>query len=267
MSSKILASRLPVEPKKNITNFRRVRVALLFFLLVISAGCLAQAGPMIPDLSEPDDPVGSTDTLTVERRGFDKASVESFKNDPDFQYKQPPTIAESLWDRFLSWLNELIRSFFNGAFTTDWGRMISYVLGIAVLVIVIMAILKVDAFKVFYRAQGASPIRHEVLDENIHEIDFDKEIQHAMDQQDYRRGIRLLFLFALKILSDQHLITWEQGKTNHDYVNEVQEEAMRNWLRQLSYYFDYAWYGNFVVSREMFERVNSVFSSRKGAGK
>jgi hypothetical protein len=241
-----------------------VKLILLFFLLGASLGCLGQIETLpVPATEVTDDPSGTSDTLSVEERRFDQSRVDSFKNDPEFQYEQPPTIAESLWDRFLMWLNELLRSFFDGAVTTDWGRVISYILGLAVLVIVIMAILKVDAFKVFYSAQGANPIKHEVLDENIHEIDFDREIQLALDQKDYRRGIRLLFLFALKILSDQHLINWEQGKTNHDYVSEVQEEAMRNWLRQLSYYFDYAWYGNFVVSREMFDRVNNVFASRK----
>lgn len=249
-----------------------MKVTLLFLLLTFSVSALAQdqAGPiesMIPNFLDSADAVGAADTLTVEKRDFDQSQVESFKNDPAFDYEQPPTIAESLWDRFLLWLGELLRSFFNGALTTDWGRVITYILGIAVLVIVIMAVLKVDAFKVFYRAQGASPVRHDVLDENIHEMDFEKEIQLAIDQKDYRRGIRLLFLFALKILSDQHQISWEQGKTNHDYVNEVREESLKKWLRQLSYYFDYAWYGNFVVSREMFERVNTVFASRKSGGK
>ena len=249
-----------------------MKVTFLIILLCVSLSCLGQdetisVESMIPGFGDSSGPVGQADTVAVEQRSFDQNQVESFKDDSDFQYKEPPTIAESLWDRFLLWLSELLNSFFDGAVTTDWGRIISYILGLAVLIIVIMAILKVDAFKVFYSAQGASPIRHEVIDENIHEIDFDKEIQLATEQKDYRRGIRLLFLFALKILSDQHLIAWEQGKTNHDYVNEVQEEAMRSWLRQLSYYFDYAWYGNFVVSREMFDRVNSVFASRKGGGR
>lgn len=249
-----------------------MKATFLLFLLCVTLACLGQdetipVESMIPGFGDSSDPVGMTDTVVIEERSFDQARVESLKNDPDFQYKEPPTIAESLWDRFLLWLGELLNSFFDSAVTTDWGRIISYILGLAVLVIVIMAILKVDAFKVFYRAQGASPVRHDVIDENIHEIDFEKEIQLAVDQKDYRKGIRLLFLFALKILSDQHLIAWEQGKTNHDYVNEVREEAMRNWLRQLSYYFDYAWYGNFMVSREMFDRVNNVFASRKGGGR
>lgn len=246
-----------------------MKIVFSVILVLVSVCCIAQAQSAVPPLVidvQPEER-GITDTVAVEERYFDEARVESFKSDPEYRYDQPPTFAESLWDRFLMWLSNLLGSIFNSAVTTDWGRIIMYILGVAVLVVIIMAILKVDAFKVFYHGQGASPIKHAVLDENIHEIDFENEIQRALELKDYRRGIRLLFLYALKTLSDQHLISWEKGKTNHDYVGEVQEENMRAWLRQLSHYFEYAWYGNFVVSKELFDRVNNIFVSRKGGAK
>jgi hypothetical protein len=127
-----------------------------------------------------------------------------------------------------------------------------------------MLILKIDAFKVFTATANVASVRGNIFEENIHEIDFDSEIQKTLDQKDYRRGVRLVFLYALKLLSDKQHITWEQGKTNHDYVAELKEETLQRGLHELSYYFDYAWYGNFVVSRELFDKVNFVFVNWKG---
>jgi hypothetical protein len=57
---------------------------------------------------------------------------------------------------------------------------------------------------------------------------------------------------------------WEQGKTNHEYVNELRVPELKEPFSQLSYYFDYAWYGNFDVNRDLFERVNNIFNHLKG---
>jgi hypothetical protein len=101
---------------------------------------------------------------------------------------------------------------------------------------------------------------HNVLDEYIHEMDFDKLIQEAIAQQDYREGIRLLFLKSLKMLADKNSIHWEQGKTNHDYVSELQATEIKTGFNQLNFYFEYAWYGNFLINRDMFQRVQQVFT-------
>jgi hypothetical protein len=122
-----------------------------------------------------------------------------------------------------------------------------------------MLILRVNAFQIFYSGQGATTMRHGVLDENIHEMDFDQLIREATAQNDYRKAIRLLFLHALKILSDKHLVHWEQGKTNHDYLKELNVDEVKTGFNQLNFYFEHAWYGNFAVSENTFVKVQDIF--------
>lgn len=203
---------------------------------------------------------GSADSGAVEARLFPEESVRQLREDESLDYQEPPSVAESLWDRLLRFIGELIGDMINSATETSWGQLFSYFLGIVILIIIILLILRVDAFKVLYTANNAPTSKYNVFDENIHEMDFDREIEAAVNLKDYRRGVRLLFLHALKLLSDRHYISWEQGKTNHDYVAEVREETLRKWLHQLSFYFDYAWYGNFVISKQMFEKVNNIFT-------
>jgi hypothetical protein len=202
------------------------------------------------------------DSLRIKERAFGKEQLRRLKSDPDLNYEQPPTVAESLWDRFLSWLAYIFNNLFNGAVNTDWGRLIVYAIGLALLVALVMLVLKINAFKVLYSGQGAAQ-QYQVLDENIHEMDFDRLIQDAIDAQDYRRGVRLLFLYALKLLSDRQLIHWQSGKTNHDYVGELNRNDLRSGLNELSFYFDYAWYGNFRINRDTFSKAQSTFADWK----
>lgn len=203
------------------------------------------------------------DSTAVTARAFSPEQLEKLRSDPELQYEQVPTIAESLWDRFWRWIEQLITSFFENATGVNIGRILLYVIGIALVVVLIMMLLKVNAFKVFYSGQGAARTGYNVIEENIHEMDFETLIQQAVDQKNYRRGVRLVFLFALKLLSDKHLIDWQQGKTNHDYVAEVSEAELKKGLNELSIYFDYAWYGNFTVSPEMFNKIQGIFTAWK----
>jgi hypothetical protein len=204
-----------------------------------------------------------SDSLAIESRQFGTDKLNTLKDDPALQYKIPPTVAESLWDRFIYWLGYILREIFNSALNTNWGNVIAYAIGIALVVLIIMMILKVNAFRILYSSGGAR-LKHQVLDENIHEMDFDKLIQEAEQMQDYRRGVRLLFLYALKILSDKHLIHWESGKTNHEYVSELQSRDLKTGLNELSFYFDYAWYGNFRITSETFNKAHDIFTNWKG---
>lgn len=212
--------------------------------------------------SEEDSPdsKGAPDSLKIDVRGFNPEKLSDLKSDSSLQYKEPPTIAESLWDRLMLWLRQLFASLFQNAITTDWGRVFAYVVGILVIIIIMMMILKVNAFKIFYSGQGANLMAHSILDENIHEMDFDKLIQEAVAQGDYRKAIRLLFLNSLKMLADKNFIHWEQGKTNHDYLTELKTPDLKAGFNELNFYFEYAWYGNFTINHEMFLKVQHVFS-------
>ena len=243
---------------------------LLCFVLIFQVCCLGQVSDaqVVPadstydysdETTELEDSRAAPDTSRIEVRNFTDARLKGLKADNSLQYKEAPTIAESLWDRFLALLEQFFDSLFRNAMTTDWGRVFSIALGMVLLVVLIMMILKVNAFKVFYRGEGASTMPYNVLDENIHEMDFDQLIQEAIAQHDYRKAVRLLFLKSLKMLADKHYIHWEQGKTNHDYLLELSATDLKKGFHELNYYFEYAWYGNFSVTHETFLKIQHVF--------
>jgi hypothetical protein len=203
------------------------------------------------------------DTLALQPREFNEDKLQELRADEDFNYAEAPTVGESLWDRFWRWVGQFIYEMFGKMATTNWGNVLLYALALVVLILIVMAVLKVDAFRILAKGDG-SAVTKGVFHENIHEMDFDALIKESVGNRDYRNAVRLVFLQSLKLLSDKQHINWQAGKTNHDYVDEVQTPHVKNGLGQLSYYFDYAWYGGFSISETQFSRVKTIFDSWRG---
>ncbi|MBN8577024.1 MAG: DUF4129 domain-containing protein [Cytophagales bacterium] len=203
------------------------------------------------------------DTTQVHVRTFSQSTIDSLKADDELSYQQPPTVAESLWQRIKRWLGWLLRSLFERTTTTDIGRFIIYVLVLGALIVIVLTLLRVNAFRMFYSADTTSKPGYQVFHENIHDMDFETLIREATGKKEFRLATRLVFLQALKILADKNLIDFAPGKTNHDYVDEVTPAEIKTGLNQLSYYFDYAWYGNFSITEKHFENISQTFSSWK----
>lgn len=206
----------------------------------------------------PEKFFSATDTSSFQERPFSESTLRELKNDSDLRYKQPPTVAISIWDRFLEWLSEFFRDLIRGTTETSIGNSIIYIIAGAIFIYIILALLKVDAFRML-KGRGASRLSHTVLEENIHEMEFDKLIAEAKQRGDLRIATRLVFLYALKLLSDKNLINWVPGKTNLEYQHELSEATLRPGFDNLSTYFDYAWYGNFPITPETFRQIESTF--------
>lgn len=207
---------------------------------------------------------GPNDSSVITKKSFDENQLQRLKSDPNLNYKQAPTVAESLWDRLMAWIGQFIDDLFQGATTTNLGRILLYVLAIVLIIVIIMMLLKVDALKVFYSGADKGKMNYTVFHENIHEMDFEKLIREATEKGEYRLGVRLIFLYALKTLADKQLIDFQAGKTNHDYVEELAAKELKTGLNELSFYFDYAWYGGFSIDKTTFSKVEDVFKSWKG---
>jgi hypothetical protein len=249
-----------------------MRFIFSIIFLITGAVAIAQDAGTAPDttssayntkdadvfISGYDSVAFSIDSTSITPRSFDEAAVNELRNNDDFNYRQPPTVVESLWDRFVLWVGRLLGWLFRGAVTTNWGRVMLYALGLVVLIVVIMMLLKVDALRVFHSGADKG-VAYRTFTENIHEMDFDKLIGDAIARKEYRLGVRLTFLHALKILADRHHVDWRPGKTNHDYLAELKEGELKKGFNELSFYFDYTWYGDFNVTENLFQKVSVAF--------
>ena len=118
----------------------------------------------------------------------------------------------------------------------------------------------IGAKNIFSKKPLETILPYDVLNENIHEIDYDKELHRLISEGKFRLAVRLLYLRALKKLSDAQLIQWQPDKTNYNYLTEISKPELKNDFSQLTLQFDYIWYGDFPIDEQKFEPIKQSFN-------
>lgn len=95
--------------------------------------------------------------------------------------------------------------------------------------------------------------------QQVADIDFKTLIQQALETNDFRLAIRYQYLFLLQKMSSKSIIELHKDKTNSDYQYEIKDTTLRQSFGYLSYIYDYAWYGEFDVSRPDYDQAQKAF--------
>lgn len=194
-----------------------------------------------------------TDTSSVHTRSFDKEKLTSYQKSKKFQYdRKRVDLGEGASNWFWNWINKFLRKI--GYYDNEWKiiKIILYVIAGAAITLLIIMLFKVD-LRGLWSGKSSSKIKIEYVEENIHEMDFEKLIQSAIEEKDYRKAVRLFYLSTLKKLADKNIIDWQPGKTNYDYLLEIKTQSIQPIFKELNYFFQYVWYGDFPVDIDNFQ--------------
>jgi uncharacterized protein DUF4129 len=171
----------------------------------------------------------------------------AYANDPEYWRRQPEPS-----NGFADWLL--------GVFMSPWFRYFIYLVVGGVLIFVIVRIITDNNLGVFYRKRtvGAASAgeRDEVIAE---EEDLDGCLQRALDNRDWRRAVRYLYLRTLHGLGEQQLIRLNAQSTNHEYLRQLAGTARESSFRFLTLAYEKVWYGEFTLSEQQFRRLDSLF--------
>ncbi|KQB99469.1 DUF4129 domain-containing protein [Pedobacter sp. Hv1] len=238
----------------------RILLFLLFFcgaIPVVHATALQK--PVVQHaVAKKEKPTLKVDTNSkVELRKFDNEAIKNYSKKRDFIYDDSQQ-APSLWDRFWRWIWSLINEVLGNKIG---GTIIKYVLVALVIALIVFIVLKLMGidFKLLTGKSKTINVPYQEGLENIHEIDFDEQIEQAMQLGNYRLVVRLLYLKTLKQLSDKELIHWLPEKTNQAYVLEIANQTQQQEFAQLTNQFEYIWYGEFFIDKSSFEPIQESF--------
>lgn len=146
----------------------------------------------------------------------------------------------------------------------SWLKVLFWVILIGVFVALLIWFLATSDIRLFRKK--ATPIEEQVEEqptENIFEMNFEREIQKAIETKNYRLAIRLMYLRTLRDLSNRSLINYTHEKTNSDYLFQLAGTPYYKNFFKLTRSFDYTWYGHFVPSQDGFALIQNDFSSFK----
>lgn len=97
------------------------------------------------------------------------------------------------------------------------------------------------------------------IPEDIFAINYQREIDKAAGQDNYRLAVRLMFLRLLKNLAEKNIIQYKQDRTNFDYLIQLQPTVYYNSFFRITRNYEYSWYGQFDVSEDAYKIIRSDF--------
>jgi hypothetical protein len=244
---------------------------VIAFLLLLFALCQTSYTHAAVDVKKTSASKISIDTTKVQLKKFDAKALDKYRGDKDFNYNGEAVGTPSLWDRLWRWIVNLFSGLFknlpfSGAFLKYLGPILKYLalaLAVAGIVYVVLKSLGLDMTQLWKLNAKKTDIPYSESLENIHEIDFDAEIEKAVSQHNFRLAVRLLYLKCLKQLSDKNLIHWQIDKTNEAYLYELTDPEQKQTFKRLTRQFEYVWYGNFAINSEAFTSINILFQNFK----
>lgn len=94
---------------------------------------------------------------------------------------------------------------------------------------------------------------------NPNELDI--KIQQAVADGNFRLAVRYQYLKTLYRLSEQERVELAADKTNYQYVRELKDYNQQNEFAALTLNYEYVWYGEFRIGREIYDRIATGFTA------
>lgn len=238
-----------------------MRLILVFFLLIglnFAHATPLQKPVVTPIVVPKKKQVLKNDTSTVILRKFDGQSVKNYSKQKEFIYDDVVPESQNLWDKFWIWVWRSINRVLANKIGGGVVKYILVALVIGIIVFIVIKLIGLD-FRFFTGKSKTIEVPYQETLENIHEINFEEQIDKAIQDGNYRLVVRLLYLKTLKQLNDQNLINWLPEKTNQTYVSEIANEGIRRDFATLTNQFEYIWYGEFFIDKTSFEPIQQSF--------
>jgi hypothetical protein len=199
------------------------------------------------------------DSAIITSRALPDGVLDTYRQNDDFQYKINEEKGRSLWDRFWSRFWRWIDETFKNKGVQKGTEFVIYALAIGLILYAIYKFSGMERRNLF-RSSKSSGIVFTESNEDIREMDLPTAIRQAEDEGNYRLALRLQYLNSLRKLSDRNLINYAINKTNHDYARELTGTPYADSFARVTILYEFGWYGEFEVTREMYDKIRSIFA-------
>lgn len=201
-----------------------------------------------------------TDSFSVSERQLPPGHVKEIKEDKDFWYantevqKKEKKKKESAGGSYVplgqrGWFQTLLWLVIIGAFA---GAIMWYLMD--------------SNIGIFRKKDTAAPGDNmtDEIPEDIFAINYQREIDKAALQGNYRLAVRLMYLRLLKKLADKNIIQYKQDKTNFDYLLHLHPTKYYTHFFRLTRHYEYSWYGHFDVEENAYKIIKNEFNQFDG---
>jgi len=213
------------------------------------------------------------DSTGIEKIQIPQKAIDTYKKQQAFDYVVKPS-QENIIIKALNWIKRQIKRLLIRFFTwlvgpknaAQWVKIFVRSLPyIAIAVFTYLIFRFLIGANLIMLNKNMSYKTGQVINLNdeqiIKESNLDALIEAAIHKNDYRLAVRYYYLKLLKKLIDNQLIDWHPDKTNHDYINELQNTEIQATFKKLTYIYDYVWYGKYYPEKSDFSNIKEQFQN------
>lgn len=204
--------------------------------------------------------------LNSNRIYFSKDSLNAFKKEKAFEYIHVPL--DSLLKRRQEKQPPPVQTTVERDADISFGDIFRFLIWVIVIGAVLFLI-----YRLFLSEKGlfAAPTSRKKLSTEETEIEDDdsyvKRIADAERKGAYRLAVRYHYLQVLSTLAAKGWLQLSPDKTNYQYLRELSGKPVRNHFARITLHYDYAWYGNFEVSEQVYQTIKKDFLQLQTATK
>jgi len=218
--------------------------------------------------SQQDSSTVQYDDSKLEVQQITKEDLKKYKDDTDFNYSEVVQ-EESFLNKIVLWFRNMVKKIFEWLFGVGNAsgllkfifNVLPYLILLFLVYLLLKFFLKVNSRTMITGQQNPATITFTEEEHILKNEDINALIIEAIKQQNYRLAIRYYYLLSLKKLSQNHIISWQQQKTNEDYISEIEAINLKASFTNITRIYDYVWYGEFDIDALKFETFKSQFES------
>ncbi len=197
----------------------------------------------------------------IDLRSFDEELNQKYQGD-DFNYDINDGAAQNLIERFLSWFFQTLRDNFGIDISPAAIQILEYIIYILMGGLVIYLLVRFligENVSSIFKKSHTGIVDINLTEDHIEQIDLDELLSKAITKKDFRLAIRYQYLKTLKTLSQNSIIDWHYEKTNRDYLSEISAPGIQKLFKEVSYLYDYIWYGEQYINEETYGIAETRF--------
>lgn len=207
-------------------------------------------------------------------RTFDQEKIKRLKSDERFDYYEKAESDVSYfegfglwWDRIMEAISSFFTNYLNIGISPYVFRILFYLFMGGILFFLIMKLMGADFRRlIHFRTKNKYKTSYHINDdEPIENIDFQKKIAEARENENHTLIVRYYYLFSLQLLSEQGLLDYQARKTNTQYLQELKTQPLQTCFSTLAHTFEYIWYGEFQAMNRHSHEMEMNFNQLKSA--
>ena len=146
----------------------------------------------------------------------------------------------------------------------DWFRTLTWIVIIGAFVAVLIWFLIASDVRLFRKKPKVFESDTDVaISEDIFAVNYEQELAKAIANENYRLGVRLMYLHVLRLFAESNIIEYKIERTNSEYLFHLYNSSYYKDFFRLTRNFEYVWYGKFDISAPAFEIIRQNYTNLK----